>query len=375
MEVRPICACRQSRHACLDFDAVLGRKAREIGSFSSGIVSVQPKATWDEQSSISVLGLTETAKRRVGPIPMENPQQPSSGDVGQRVQLFMWIGLLTVMLLFSTVLWTLSTVAGIKSATTFYQAGPGVQRDQVMLGAVDPRVLRRQFGFIVVALVTALAATRLDLTEVFRFTSVAEGGRRRFGLTDGRRRIVGGAIGAVLIYLGIVLLSQSTSSWFTSTASLAGVPVASVPAPSADFVILLQDFVEDIFAGVWEEITLLAIPVALMTSGGWGGKSRFVLILLVVIALRVGIHYYYGWTALFVPLWMVGALLLFRAVGRIWPLVIAHIVFDMVLSVMDRVPGTRSPIVNNFWVVGALAAGVAMVSVIRVRTSSRRRVA
>ncbi|MGI8416272.1 MAG: hypothetical protein ACR2P2_08745 [Nakamurella sp.] len=46
-----------------------------------------------------------------------------------------------------------------------------------------------------------------------------------------------------------------------------------------------------------------------------------------IVVLRLGIHLYYGigYAAAMVVPWMIGAWLLYRAIGTIWPLIIGHV--------------------------------------------------
>ena len=78
-------------------------------------------------------------------------------------------------------------------------------------------------------------------------------------------------------------------------------------------------------AGVGEEILLFAIPIALARRAGWPVWA----VVVFVSGLRWSIHAYYGWTSLFVAVWIPAAYLLYRVVGSIWPLVAGHALFDV----------------------------------------------
>src|SRR5664280_2393832 len=86
-----------------------------------------------------------------------------------------------------------------------------------------------------------------------------------------------------------------------------------------------------------------------------------------VLALRSGIHLYYGWGGVFVVPWMIGAVLLYRALRSIWPLVIGHIIYDILVDLRNRLPLLNDVIAVALW--GFVVAGVLIVvlSIIRRR--------
>ncbi len=64
-------------------------------------------------------------------------------------------------------------------------------------------------------------------------------------------------------------------------------------------------------------------------------------VLPLVIALRLVIHIYYGWGSLFVLLWIPARYALYRASGSIWPLIVAHAVYDGIQFSIDAWPTAK----------------------------------
>ncbi|MBC7278876.1 CPBP family intramembrane glutamic endopeptidase [Nocardioides sp.] len=80
-------------------------------------------------------------------------------------------------------------------------------------------------------------------------------------------------------------------------------------------------------AGITEEILLLAIPIAVMTRLKWHVGAQ----LLVLIAMRLSIHLYYGPQAIVLcVVWVLGLWLVYRKVRAVWPFILAHITYDLV---------------------------------------------
>lgn len=88
-------------------------------------------------------------------------------------------------------------------------------------------------------------------------------------------------------------------------------------------------------AGPTEELLCLAVPIALAARSGWHPWATFVL----VLTIRLAFHLYYGWTALFVLLWIPATWLLYRAAQTVWPLIVAHSVYDMAITVLNHTSG------------------------------------
>ena len=67
------------------------------------------------------------------------------------------------------------------------------------------------------------------------------------------------------------------------------------------------------------------------------GPVRWILILILILifVLRSGIDLYCGWGGVSVVSWMIGAVLLDRAVRSVWPLVIGHIIYDILTGILQ----------------------------------------
>lgn len=58
---------------------------------------------------------------------------------------------------------------------------------------------------------------------------------------------------------------------------------------------------------------------------------------------RLSIHLYYGASSVFVVLWIAAAYLLYRATGSIAPLMLGHIVYDLLATTVQRSPVLHTP--------------------------------
>jgi len=144
--------------------------------------------------------------------------------------------------------------------------------------------------------------------------------------------MIGGAGGAAAGYLAIVAGASFIATVVLNGFDLTGRPTVggSIPNP----VLLLGDYLMSIGAGIGEEVLLLAIPFALATRAGW--KPWVVIALLT--GLRLSIHLYYGAGSVFVVLWIPAAYLLYPATRSILPLILGHIVYDVLAATEQRSP-------------------------------------
>lgn len=200
-------------------------------------------------------------------------------------------------------------------------------------------------------LISCLAVLAAVLTEAFL--------PRPLGLLRGvgNRRFVGGAVGATIGYVALCFV-------FSNVVAPAVVTGRRFPGSAvADATLLPRDLVLSGSAGLIEELALFAIPLALlgMSKRRWAQWAGLVL----VIALRFGIHVYYGlgFAAVMVVPWMIGAWLLYRAVGSIWPLIIGHAVNDAALVVVMRT--------QQAWVYTAVQVTAAVGAVLLIATAVR----
>ena len=237
--------------------------------------------------------------------------------------------------------------------------GPAGSADVLGPGASGGSQFAAAATFSVLQLaVAAGAAVLLLLGPVWRCDPVSER-RRRLGLrwTGGRTLILGGGAGATAGYVAILAGAAFVSALVLGALHLNGRPTAggSIPDP----LLLAGDYLMSVGAGIGEELLLQAIPYVLATRAGW--KPWAVIALLT--GLRLSIHLYYGAGSLFVVLWIPAAYLLYRAIGSIVPLMVGHIVYDLLATTIQRSPALHTPalvVLASLGVVGsALLAGSA----------------
>lgn len=246
-------------------------------------------------------------------------------------------------------------IATLHSST----AGAGVDAGAGSGGGAARRYVIR------VAVATSVVAVLLaGLTEALLplpAERTGPGRRRPLGLLRGvdHRRFIGGTFGATAGYIAVCF----GAGW------LAGAIVPGRrPYPGSavrDLSLLGRDLVESGAAGLTEELLLFGIPLALL--GIWQSRQAQWVGLLLIIALRYGIHLYYGvgYAAVFVVPWMIGAWLLYRAIGTIWPLIIGHALYDAAQFTTLRTGHT--------WAYTALQITAAIGALLLVRTIDRAR--
>ena len=155
-------------------------------------------------------------------------------------------------------------------------------------------------------------------------------------------RIAGGAPVIGVIYLATMV----AASRLQDVAEQAGAAGGSYPGLGvADPRLLPGDILSSAAGGVWEELALLALPLAMAAAFiPWKRLSpvtrRMIgtAVVVIVLAMRVGIHLEYRWSSLEVLVWAGAAIALFRIGGVLWPLILAHIVFDAVVFTGNRYP-------------------------------------
>jgi hypothetical protein len=96
--------------------------------------------------------------------------------------------------------------------------------------------------------------------------------------------------------------------------------------------------VNDAWAGLLEEPILLGLTIGLAMRLRW----RWWAVLPLVIVMRGAFHVYYGPGALFVIPWMCGAYLLYRRCPLLWPFVLAHSAYDVLVTLTDNAPHAAS---------------------------------
>jgi hypothetical protein len=169
-------------------------------------------------------------------------------------------------------------------------------------------------------------------------------------------RIAGGTLGVGVIYFAILYTSDMVSSWGLVVAGVAGREYpGSLSHASTDFVINMAQFAS---AGPKEELLCVAVPFALANARRWPAWATLLLMLIV----RLAFHLYYGWTSTFVLLWVPATYVLYRAARSIWPLVIAHSLYDLAIGVLARYHGRSHELlagIRQF----AVYLGIALIAV------------
>ncbi len=195
------------------------------------------------------------------------------------------------------------------------------------------------------------------------------GMRRR----DGRRWIFGGAAGAAVLYVAAMVLGDLV--FHALTTSQRGGPRGYPGMGTPDARLLAGDITSLTFSGgIWEELTLLAIPVALFTAlvplEKMGRTRRYFnwsALVVALLAARWAIHLYYGTpSSLYVLVWAPAAVALFIVSGTIWPLILAHSLYDAAAFTTARIPAANTVVTWLFW------AAVAGAVIVLVGTAGRR---
>lgn len=107
-------------------------------------------------------------------------------------------------------------------------------------------------------------------------------------------------------------------------------------------------------AGLGEEMLVLALPVVLLRHSAprWLA-SHGTLVITLLVVLRLSYHVHYGVWALALLPWAAAAAWLYLRFGRVWPLVLQHATYDIVLALRDA--GTISQATQNTLFVASTA--------------------
>jgi hypothetical protein len=200
---------------------------------------------------------------------------------------------------------------------------------------------------VVLALAGAILGMRTARLAPLGVTVTDLGLRRGPGLSGSRAWAAAAAYVAVL----------AASIWVTITLSDvlgirgSGVSAVSGRSPAEVFHVAVS--------GLTEEPVLLALPIALAARVRWPWWTVYLLL----AAMRISFHVYYGWLALFMLPWMAAALLLWRWCPLLWPFVLGHGLFDLLQYLQragdTRVATTPSAVSIGLYVVGGLVIIVA----------------
>ena len=177
----------------------------------------------------------------------------------------------------------------------------------------------------------------------------------------GRARVAGTA----LMYVATL----TAASIFTARVlQLLGV---QVDTPTAATDRLPAAIVDNAWAGLLEEPILLGLTIGLAMRL----RRRWYAVLGLMIVMRGAFHVYYGPGALFVVPWMCGAYLLYRRCPLLWPFVLAHGTYDVLVTLTDNAPPAASVTANVIYdtlaVLGTLIA--ARTTLTHLRTDGLRR--
>jgi hypothetical protein len=181
-------------------------------------------------------------------------------------------------------------------------------------------------------------------------------GRYGFGPAEvGLRPAVGRAARMRDVNLAAVVVAGGvlTAGVMTAIASVTGYAVASGLGWSWYAVVLA------LLAGPLEEVVVLAVPVLLLRSA----RQPLWRIALLLLALRLSYHVYYGWPSVGIVVWGVVALTVYWRTGRVLPVVIAHSGWDVFLAALRVLPAALVGVAE----VGVLLvlAGLGLVALLR----------
>ncbi|MFI5618044.1 hypothetical protein [Streptomyces sp. NPDC051567] len=134
-------------------------------------------------------------------------------------------------------------------------------------------------------------------------------------------------------------------------------------APAGDRPDAWGQLLANLHSGLVEETLLLALPMAVMTRPRWGGRAQ----LAVLVALRVPFHLYYGYGALALGVFWMGAhLFVYRRALLLWPLVLAHFAYNSAHA--DYLPPGVRPLLGLALLLGGVLVLVRLVRLVRDRT-------
>jgi hypothetical protein len=127
---------------------------------------------------------------------------------------------------------------------------------------------------------------------------------------------------------------------------------------------LLGDAVSSVAAGASEEIVVLVVPalaawrLAQQVSSPRLRRAGVIGLVVVLAGVRLAYHIEYGLAVLQVAPWAVACVLLYLRSGMVLPLMVAHVCYDLLAAVTDRIAGRYGLVaaLTVFTVVIAVAA-------------------
>ena len=134
------------------------------------------------------------------------------------------------------------------------------------------------------------------------------------------------------------LMAVSASAWAPILLHLFQVNSRPVEVTqSAEANVWARTLIHAASAGPTEEIVCLALPVAVARLYAWPPAVTVG----VLLALRAPFHLYYGWGFLMVVGWVPLAWWVYTTTGNIWPMILAHSAYDVVL-VLGELTGNNA---------------------------------
>lgn len=144
-----------------------------------------------------------------------------------------------------------------------------------------------------------------------------------------------------------------------------GNPAWKVPDPSQ----IPSDFARLVVTSVVEEILLFAFPIALAAvfirrwpHKVWVRRAAIIGGAAFVVGVRMAGHAYWGSLVIGVVPWMAGIWLIFRICGTVWPLIVGHALFNVLVTFSYRYTSSAASTVftiTAYFGVAALAALIA----------------
>jgi hypothetical protein len=206
---------------------------------------------------------------------------------------------------------------------------------------------------LLLALLAAAVGMRTTAREPLRLRPADLGLR---GTATTRRRAPAVAVLYIGLLAGAIGFTTHLLDWCGVRGSGAG---SGIRAGSG---VLCVEAVHAAIAGLVEEPVLLALPIALGRRARWPWQVTLV----VMIAMRIAFHLYYGWDCLFVVPWMIGALVLYRWCPLLWPFVVGHGLFD-VLQTLQTYGGHATAVTAQYLLAAATVAATAVALHVVVR--------
>ena len=164
----------------------------------------------------------------------------------------------------------------------------------------------------------------------------------------------------VVLYIAAITVAFRLQLMFSVATNTTPVDVPSRVVPGAGL-LLGGDLVDALTAGLWEELVLFALPVALILRNRWSRWPWMLCAAAAAVVIRLGIHLYYGWGSAFVLPWIVAAFAVLWFGGSIWPLVIGHAIYDAAISVANRIPSAEDWVLTGLDIVVLAAVAVLLV--------------